>query len=127
MKLSEAAIKLLKGKNFAFLATLNKDGSPHVTPVWVDYSDGFIIINSTADRAKVKHVKRDPRVSIAVPDSQNPYKYIMIRGIVKEITDKGAAEHIDSLAFRYTGAKRYEGERKRVMIKIEPEYIFERL
>src|SRR5579875_2262194 len=99
MKLSDKAIGLLEGKNFGFLATLGKGGYPHVTPVWVDYSDGFILINSTKDRIKVK-----------------------------KITEKGAKEHIDRLAFKYTGVRKFQGGNgKRVIMKIEAERVIESL
>jgi len=128
MNLSDKAIKLLAGKNFGFLATVEKKGYPHVTPVWVDYSDGFILINSTKDRVKVKNVERDPRVSLAVSDSQNPYRYVMIQGKVKQITEEGAKEHIDRLAFKYTGVKKFQGGNdRRVILKIEPEKVIESL
>ncbi len=105
-----------------------KGGYPHVTPVWVDYSDGFILINSTKDRIKVKNAEVNPKVSLAVLDSQNPYRYIMIQGKVKQITEKGAKEHIDRLAFKYTGVRKFQGGNgKRVIMKIEAERVIESL
>lgn len=130
MSLSERVKKLIEGKNFGFLATLKKDGSPHVTPVWVDHADGDILVNTTTDRAKVRHVKNDPRVAIAIVDNQDPYKYAMVQGKVIEVTENGAEEHIDKLAFKYTGMKKYQKARKdekRVIIKIRPVKVIEHL
>jgi PPOX class probable F420-dependent enzyme len=114
---------LLKKKAFANLGTLNPDGSPQVTPVWVDYDGKHVRINSALGRVKDKNIRRDPRVSLAIQDPENPYRYIEIRGKVVEITQKGADEHIDALAKKYLGKDTYPfrqpGE-TRVLYKIEP-------
>jgi len=121
--LPEKYSDLLKKKAFANLGTLNPDGSPQVTPVWVDYDGKHVRINSALGRAKDKNIRRDPRVSMAIQDPENPYRYLEIRGKVVEITQKGADEHIDSLAKKYLGKDTYPfrqpGE-TRVLYKIEP-------
>ena len=75
-----------------------QDGSPQVTPVWFDYDGKHIRINSALGRVKDKNIRRDPRVSLSIQDPENPYRYIQIRGKVVDITQKGADDHIDSLA-----------------------------
>jgi PPOX class probable F420-dependent enzyme len=114
---------LLKKKAFANLGTLNGDGSPQVTPVWVDYDGKHVRINSALGRVKYKNIRRDPRVSLAIQDPENPYRYMEIRGKVVEITQKGADDHINSLAKKYLGKDVYPFRKPgetRVLYKIEP-------
>jgi len=115
---------LLQKKAFANLGTLNPDGSPQVTPVWVDYDGKHVRINSALGRVKDKNIRRDPRVSLAIQDPENPYRYLEIRGKVVEITQKGADDHINTLAKKYLGKDVYPfgqpGE-IRVLYKIEPQ------
>jgi PPOX class probable F420-dependent enzyme len=125
-KLDEKAVRLLKGKNFANVATLRKDGSPQVSPIWVDFDVTHVILNSEEKRAKVKNLKRDPRVSISVFDQDNPYSYVQIQGRVVEITPNGGFEGIDKMAQKYMGQDKYPGNSPgdvRVVIKIEPEKV----
>src|SRR4029077_16397610 len=114
---------LLEKQAFGNLGTLMKDGSPQVTPVWVDYDGKFVRINSARGRVKDKNIRRDPRVSLSIQDPENPYRYVEIRGKVVEITEKGADEHINKLAKKYLGKDEYPyrqpGE-QRVLYKIEP-------
>lgn len=93
--------QLLLGKNFASFATLMKDGSPHVSPTWVDYDGDTVLINTAAGRIKERNVSQDKRIALSVYDSSNPYNMVAIRGRVKEITEQGAYSHIDKLAKRY--------------------------
>ena len=123
MKLSEDTINLLKGKNFASLATVNKDGSPQVSIVWIDYEDEVILINTAKGRVKTNNMQRDPRVSISITDSENPYYHVTITGLVIEITEDGAVYHINSLAKKYLNEDRFPvvDNEVRVKIKIKPE------
>ena len=119
--------KFLAGKNFAYFATLMRDGSPHVAPTWIDYDGKMILINTAAGRVKENNVKHDKRVAISVSDNSNPYEMITIRGTVEEITDKNADEHIDKLAKRYLGLDKYpfrSPTEKRIILKILPEKVF---
>ena len=115
---------LLETKAFAHLATLMPDGSPQVTPVWVDLHDGYVRVNSAKGRMKDKNMRRDRRVSLSIQDPQNPYRYLEIRGKVVGITEVGADAHIDALAKKYlvldTYPNRQPGE-QRVIYKIEPQ------
>ena len=125
--LDERAKALLtQGKNFATIATVMPDGSPQATVVWID-SDGTNIVLNTADgRLKTNNMRRDPRVSICVTDSENPYHQLMVRGRVVELTHEGADDHIDSLAKRYLGQDRYPGhtdQEQRVIVKVAPEHV----
>jgi PPOX class probable F420-dependent enzyme len=120
------ALPLLEGKNFAHVATLMADGSPQVSPVWIDVEDGVILFNTAEGRLKPENLRRDSRVAISVVDQENPYESMLIRGTVTEMTQDGADEHIDALAKRYMGVDEYPmrqpGE-ERVIVKIEPEKI----
>ena len=119
--------KFLAGKNFAYFATLMRDGSPHVAPTWIDYDGKMILINTAAGRVKENNVKHDKRVAISVSDNSNPYEMITIRCTVEEITDKNADEHIDKLAKRYLGLDKYpfrSPTEKRIILKILPEKVF---
>ena len=73
--ISEPVTKILKNRNFAFLGTVMKDGSPHVTPTWVDVEDNTILVNTAEGRIKQKNISRDPRVSISILDDENPVQY----------------------------------------------------
>jgi PPOX class probable F420-dependent enzyme len=115
---------LLKKKAFANLSTLMKDGSPQVTPVWFDYDGSHIRVNSALGRVKDKNIRRDPRVSMAIQDPDNPYRYLEIRGKVVDITQQGADDHIDSLTQKYLGQAKYPYRQPgevRVLYKIEPQ------
>jgi PPOX class probable F420-dependent enzyme len=111
---------------FGSFTTLMPDGSPQTTPVWVDFENGRILVNSALGRQKDKNLRRDPRVAIAVIDPENPYRYLEVRGKVAEITQNGAEQHIDKMAKKYLGKDKYPfaqpGE-QRVLYKIEPEKI----
>src|SRR5438094_10317768 len=93
VRLTEQQKKFLLHKNFVHLATLMKDGCPQVTPVWVDFDGKHVLVNSEQKRVKVRNMKRDPRVGLAVFDKANPYNFIEIRGRVVDITTDGAADH----------------------------------
>ena len=125
-QLSEAAQKLFREPNFAHLATLMPDGSPQVTPVWVDFDGKFILVNTAEGRRKPKNVRSDPRVAVDVISQQDPYRMVTVRGRVVEVTNEGADEHIDKMAKKYLGQDKYPfrapGER-RVIFKIEPEHV----
>ena len=115
---------LLQKKAFANLATLMSDGSPQVTPVWFDYDGQHVQVNSALGRVKDKNMRRDPRVSLAIQDPDNPYRYVEIRGKVVEITQNGADDHINSLAQKYLGKSVYPYRQPgevRVLYKIQPD------
>jgi PPOX class probable F420-dependent enzyme len=120
------AEELLQGKNFAHVGTLRADGSVQVAPVWVDVQDGRPVVNTADGRAWPRNLERDPRVTLEVQNTENPYEYAEIRGRVAERTHEGADEHIDSMAKKYLGQDNYPfrqpGE-QRLIIRVEPEYV----
>ena len=123
LKLPQNAVKLIEGRNFAHLATLMQDGSPHVAPVWVDHDGDIVLVNTAVGRVKHRNIIRDPRVAISIADHNNPYERVEIRGRIISQSREGADEHIDKLANKYTGAKKYQRtspNEKRIILKIEP-------
>ena len=125
-QLPEVAQKLFREPNFAHLATLMPDGSPQVTPVWVDFDGKYILVNTAEGRRKPNNIRRDPRVAIDVIGQQEPYNMATVRGRVVELTYEGADDHIDKMAKKYLGQDKYPfrspGER-RIILKIEPEHV----
>ena len=103
--LFSTCLDLFSKKSFANVATLMKDGSPQVTPVWVDYDGEYILINTSKGRQKMNNIIRDPRIALSIQDPDNPYRKLIVRGRVVEKTEQGADEHIDKLAKKYTGAE----------------------
>lgn len=123
---SDEQKSILDSANFAHVATYFKDGTAQVNPVWVDRDGDLVRINSAEGRAKVVNLRTDPRVTIEVSNSQNPYRYVEVRGKVIELTHDGADEHIDALAKKYMGVDSYplrKADEQRVTIVIEPEKI----
>jgi PPOX class probable F420-dependent enzyme len=101
-QIAKPVAQLLRSKNFAYLSTLMKDGSPQVTPTWVDHDDDGknVLMNTAEGRIKEKNVSRDP---ISISDQNNPYGMVTIRGTVTEQIKEGADEHADRLAKKYMG------------------------
>ncbi|HZS71976.1 MAG TPA: PPOX class F420-dependent oxidoreductase [Candidatus Acidoferrum sp.] len=117
---------LFEKQAFGNLGTLMRDGSPQVTPVWVDYDGQYVRFNSALGRVKDKNIRRDPRVAICLQDPQNPYRYIEVRGRVVEITQNGADDHINKLAKKYLGKEVYPFRQPgevRVLYKVKPEKV----
>ncbi len=113
---------LLDGLNFAHVATLLPDGSPQVTPVWVDREGDLAVrINTAKGRVKHRNLVRDPRVAISVHDQDDPYSYVQVRGRA-ELVEEGAVAHIHALSHAYFGRDfpLAPGE-ERIIVRVEPE------
>ena len=121
--------RLFEGKNFAFLATLMKDGSPQVTATWVDIDKNnyTILVNTAEGRVKHRNISRDPRVAVSIIDSSNPYHMVSVRGkVIEQIKGKDAEEHIDKMAKKYLDKEKYPRRRpgeERVLLRIKPELV----
>jgi PPOX class probable F420-dependent enzyme len=114
---------LQQKKAFANLATLMPDGSPQVTPVWLDYADGAIRINTAKGRVKARNLKVESPVALAIMDPDEPYRYLQVRGRVRRVVEEGADAHIDALAKKYLGKDKYPFRQPgevRVIYEIEP-------
>jgi PPOX class probable F420-dependent enzyme len=118
--------ELFQKPNIGHLATISRDGTPHLTPLWIDIDGDDVLINTAKGRVKVRNIERDPRVGVEVVDQHNPYRAVSFRGRVVEITEEGADEHIDALAKKYLGKDKYPfrqpGE-QRIILRIEPEKV----
>ncbi|MGP0094025.1 MAG: PPOX class F420-dependent oxidoreductase [Xanthobacteraceae bacterium] len=114
---------LQQKKAFANLATLMPDGSPQVTPVWFDYTNGVIRVNTARGRVKARNMKEGAPVALAIMDPEDAYRYIQVRGRVTRATEQGADAHIDQLAKKYLGRDKYPYAKPgevRVIYEIEP-------
>jgi PPOX class probable F420-dependent enzyme len=122
----DEAKHLFENKDFAHVATLNSDGSPQVSAVWVGLDGDLITFNTAEGRLKTKNLHRDERVAISIANQENPYENLIVQGKVVEMAHDGADDDIDALAKRYLGADSYPfrqpGE-ERVIVKIEPEKV----
>ncbi len=119
--------ELFQKKNLVFIATINPDGSPQLTPVWGNYNDNHILINTAEGRIKHKNVQKDPRVAVSVVDHDNPLNMTTIRGKVVQIIPDYDYSHANELTKQYMGISVYPYKReneKRIIIKIKPEKIF---
>ena len=112
---------LLTKPAFANLATINADGSPQVTPVWVDFDGAHVIVNTARGRVKARNLAREPRVALSISDPENPYRYLGIQGRVVEMTEAGGDAHIDKMAKKYLGKDSYPSRTPgevRIIVKI---------
>ncbi len=129
-KLTDSARKMLEGKNFVYIATVNPDGTPQVTPTWVDTDGKFVLINTAVGRVKVRNVKKNPHVALAITEQNNPYSLVIIRGkVVDQVTGRVAEDHIDKMAKKYRGLDKYPNRapgEQRVLLKIEPTRVVSR-
>ena len=124
--LNEKQAALFTDRNWGVIATVREDGSPHATPVWIDYDGENVLVNSAYGRTKVANVERDPRATVTVlPAEDQQAGYVMVSGAV-ELVDEGAREHIDKLAKKYAGYDEYpwlEPGEQRVIVKIRAKSI----
>lgn len=118
--------RLFQFRNLAYLGTLSKDGSPHITPVWAEMVEDLILINTFEESAKIRHISKDKRIALSIVEQNNPFSMVSIKGKVVEQTSEGADEHLKKLAKRYLGIGKYyyrKPNHKRVILKLKPEKI----
>jgi len=119
-------LDLFQKRAYAHLATLMPDGSPQVTPVWIDLQDGYLVVNSAHGRQKDRNMRRDARVAVEIQDPENPFCTLLVRGRVVKITEEGADASIDRLSFKYLGQEKYPNRwagEVRFIYRIEPEHV----
>lgn len=128
-ELSEKARKLFEDPNFLFVATVNADGSPQVTPVWTALDNGHITFNTAVGRVKERNLRRDPRVGLSITAKDDPFKKVDIVGrVVDFIEGDEAYAQIDDLSEKYIGQRPYPWRREdeqRVKVVIEPVRVHE--
>jgi PPOX class probable F420-dependent enzyme len=125
--MDEKIVKLFSEQNLVFIATLMKDGSPQVSPVWANYDDGYVLVNTAEGRIKHKNVLRDPRVAVSVVSKDNPLDMTTIRGVVEELIPDYDYRHADKLTQQYMNREHYpfkQNNEKRIILKIKPHKIF---
>ena len=125
--IDDKVIKLFSAKNLVFIATIMKDGSPQLSPVWANYESGFILVNTAEGRLKHKNILRDPRVAVSVTSNDNPLDMTTIRGTVVAIISDSEYNHADKLTQQYMGRNHYPFKRdneKRIILKIKPHKVF---
>jgi len=126
-KLNEEDLhQLFQHRNLAYLATLSKDGSPHVIPVWAELVDDLILINTFESSVKNKNIMNDKRIALSIVEQSNPFNMVSIKGRVIEQAAEGADEHLKKLAKKYLGMGRYyyrKPNHKRIILKIKPEKV----
>ena len=122
-QLTDEQARLLLEPNFATVGTLDPDGSPQLTIVWIDWDGANVLFNTAAGRAKARNLERDPRVNVLVTDRADGYRWVAILGRA-ELTTDGADEHIDKLARKYTGEgwEPNAGE-QRLLVRVRPERV----
>src|SRR6266480_4532111 len=107
------------------VTTLRPDGSPHTTVVWVDVDTDEVIFNTAVGRAKERHLRKDPRISLIVVDPENSYRWVSVSGTA-ELSTEGADDEIDRLAKKYLGKDEYpwrKPEEERINVRIRPERV----
>jgi PPOX class probable F420-dependent enzyme len=124
-KIDDKHAQLLRSKNLAATTVVRPDGSPHTTPTWIDYDGEHVLVNTAYGRAKPRYLEQTHVASVLVVDESDPYLWVTVSGPA-ELTQDGAAEHINELSRRYNG-KDYDMDeqhaRERVIVKIKPERV----
>jgi len=122
-KLTEAQSRMFTDPYYGVVATVRPDGSPHQSVVWVDYDGENVVFNTAEGRAKPRHIRANPNVSVTVVDPENPYRWIAVSGPA-EMSEEGAAEHINKLSHKYRG-RDYDlpPGQQRLIVRVKPERV----
>jgi PPOX class probable F420-dependent enzyme len=121
--LNERQAELLWSDNLAIVATVRADGTPQLTPTWIDYDGEHVLVNTSEGRAKPRNLRRNPHVSVCVVDRDDGYNWVSITGTA-ELIHEGAEEHIHKLSHKYTGDDYpLKPDEQRVIVKITPERV----
>jgi PPOX class probable F420-dependent enzyme len=129
MQVPDSVHDLFDKQTFAHVSTILPDGSPHVTPVWIDYDAeaGHLLFNTARGRRKERNLRANPDVAVSMTDPDDPYRFLAVRGEAVELTEDGAVDHINELARRYMDVEEYpnlgDEEGARVIVRIEPETV----
>lgn len=123
-KLTDKQAEFLKEGHLAIVATVRPDGTPQLTPTWVDSDGEHVLFNTAEGRKKPEYLRKNPNVAVAVVDRKDPYRWLSVSGKA-ELEHEGAEEHIDVLAHRYTGREEYGvgPDEQRVIVKVTPERV----
>jgi PPOX class probable F420-dependent enzyme len=124
-QLSDEARAVVDGKNFGFVSTIEPDGSPQASLVWITRDDDDLLFSTLRGRRKERNLARDPRIAVLVHPADDPYVYLELRGSV-EVTEQGGRELINALAHKYTGAREFAEQRPdavRVVVRVKADKI----
>ncbi|KAA2254040.1 PPOX class F420-dependent oxidoreductase [Solihabitans fulvus] len=122
VQLNDAVRALLDGRNFAVLATVNADGSPQTSAMWIGRDGDDLVFSTVAGRLKDRNIRRTPQVSVTILEDGNPYNYVEVRGLAK-IEESGGVELNDKLSWKYDG-KPFEQDAEgavRVVVRVSPQ------
>ena len=129
MSIPESYHDLFERRTFAHFSTVMPDGTPQVTPVWVDYDAGRgrLLVNTARGRQKERNAAANPKVGASMLDPEDPYRWLSVRGEVTAVTEEGAVEHIDELARRYMDVEEYPNhdteDAPRVIVEVRPDRV----
>ena len=121
--LDDDVVRLAKGKNLATVVTLMPDGQPQALLTWVDADGEHVLINTEPQRQRAKNLARDPRITVLIHSSDNPWDWAEVRGrVVDTVEGQQARDHIDELSRKYVGTEYQNpiGPRGRVILKVAP-------
>ncbi len=124
--LSEKARTLIGRPVLATLATINPDGSPQATPLWIDLDGDDVRFNTARHRKKARNLSRDGHVAVTVIDPDDPYNVVAFEGTVVDVTTDGADDHIDALAHKYLGVDSYPNRKEgevRITVRVRTDRI----
>ncbi|MDZ5447417.1 PPOX class F420-dependent oxidoreductase [Micromonospora sp. 4G57] len=120
--LTEVDLALLAEPQLAHVATIEADGTPHVTPVWVDTDGEYILFNTVKGRQKYVNIERNPVVALSVVDKADDFRTLWVKGTAEFVTE-GADEHINRMAKKYLGQDTYpfrQSGEERVIVRVTP-------
>ncbi len=123
--LTNKARKLVQRPVLANVATVDSEGRPQLTPVWIDLEGDTLVFNTARGRAKDRNLQENPLVAVSVVDPDDPYNVVVVRGTA-ESSEEGADAHIDSLAKKYLGVDEYPMRRPgevRVIYKVKTDHV----
>jgi PPOX class probable F420-dependent enzyme len=129
MSIPESYHDLFERRTFAHFSTVMPDGTPQVTPVWVDHDADRdrLLVNTARGRQKERNVAANPKVGASMLDPEDPYRWLSVRGEVTAVTEEGAVEHIDELARRYMDVEEYPNhdteDAPRVIVEVRPDRV----
>lgn len=127
--LSPAARAIIDAENFATIATIEPNGRPHLSVVWIERDGDDLLVSTVVGRRKHRNLERDPRATVLVFPPDLPYSYVEVRGTA-ELSLEGGRELIDRLNFKYHGVERYSGDdgtdNVRVVVRIKADKIVTR-
>jgi PPOX class probable F420-dependent enzyme len=122
-KLTDEQAQLFLEPNVGVVATIRKDGTPQLTPVWVDWDGENVVFNTAEGRWKPRNIARDPRVTVTVISREDPYDWVSVTGTA-EVNKDGAVEHINRLSHKYLGRDfGMRDDEKRMIVRVRPERV----